>query len=188
MHGDECSRARCITFGAPRPPVPPTSDHLSCADTFAWSRGCPFMTGTTVVLRILPAVTVFVVPCTYVRTKTHTHTHARTHACTHTHTHTCTHTHRHTHTHSCMHTRINARTHTHIHPYMHLYDNFLNLYVTFIRCYKVELYLMFVSVPAFLCFAYNLCITDGNISVKCYLKFGLILINDVCEAIDMSKI
>ena len=30
--------------------APPTfpSDHLSCADTFAWSRGCPFMTGTTV--------------------------------------------------------------------------------------------------------------------------------------------
>ena len=32
-----------------RPPVPPTSGHLACTDTFAWSRGCPFMTGTTVV-------------------------------------------------------------------------------------------------------------------------------------------
>ena len=41
--GDEYSRARCIMFG----PVPPTSGHLSCTDAFAWSRGCPFMTGTT---------------------------------------------------------------------------------------------------------------------------------------------
>ena len=32
-----------------RPSVPLTSGHLSCTDTFAWSRGCPFMTGTTVV-------------------------------------------------------------------------------------------------------------------------------------------
>ncbi len=31
-----------------RPSVPPMSGHLSCTDTFAWSRGCPFMTGTTV--------------------------------------------------------------------------------------------------------------------------------------------
>ena len=30
------------------PPVPLTSGHLSCTDTFAWSRGCPFMAGTTV--------------------------------------------------------------------------------------------------------------------------------------------
>ena len=30
------------------PPVPPTSGHLSCTDPFAWSRGCPSMTGTTV--------------------------------------------------------------------------------------------------------------------------------------------
>ena len=70
----------------------------------------------------------------------------------------------------------------------HSCNKFLCLYVTFIRCCKVELYVMFVSVHSFLCFAYNLCITDGNISVKCYLKFELILINDVCEAIDMSKI
>ena len=33
--------------------VPPTSGHLSCTDTFAWSRGCPFMTGTTVHLHVL---------------------------------------------------------------------------------------------------------------------------------------
>ena len=30
------------------PSVPVTSGHLQCTDTFAWSRGCPFMTGTTV--------------------------------------------------------------------------------------------------------------------------------------------
>ena len=30
------------------PPVPLMSGHLSCTDTFAWSRGCPFMAGTTV--------------------------------------------------------------------------------------------------------------------------------------------
>ena len=30
------------------PPVPVMSGHLQCTDTFAWSRGCPFMTGTTV--------------------------------------------------------------------------------------------------------------------------------------------
>ena len=30
------------------PPVPLMSGHLSCTDTSAWSRGCPFMTGTTV--------------------------------------------------------------------------------------------------------------------------------------------
>ena len=30
--------------------VPPTSGHLSCTDTFARSRGCPFLTGTTVFL------------------------------------------------------------------------------------------------------------------------------------------
>ena len=28
--------------------VPVTSCHLHCTDTFAWSQGCPFMTGTTV--------------------------------------------------------------------------------------------------------------------------------------------
>ena len=28
--------------------VPVTSGHLQCTDTFAWSRRCPFMTGTTV--------------------------------------------------------------------------------------------------------------------------------------------
>ena len=43
------SHARCITFGAARlSPVHPTSGHLSCRDTFAWSRGCPFMTDTTI--------------------------------------------------------------------------------------------------------------------------------------------
>ena len=30
------------------PSVPVTSGHLQCTDTFAWTRGCPFMTGTTV--------------------------------------------------------------------------------------------------------------------------------------------
>ena len=30
------------------PSVPLMSGHLQCTDTFAWSRGCPFMTGTTV--------------------------------------------------------------------------------------------------------------------------------------------
>ena len=30
------------------PSVPVTSGHLQCTDTFAWSRVCPFMTGTTV--------------------------------------------------------------------------------------------------------------------------------------------
>ena len=30
------------------PSVPVASGHLQCTDTFAWSRGCPFMTGTTV--------------------------------------------------------------------------------------------------------------------------------------------
>ena len=30
------------------PPVPLMSGHLSCTDTFAWSRACPFMAGTTV--------------------------------------------------------------------------------------------------------------------------------------------
>ena len=28
--------------------LPLTSGHLSCRDTFAWSQGCPFITGTTV--------------------------------------------------------------------------------------------------------------------------------------------
>ena len=43
------SLARCIVFGVPAcPPVPLMSGHLQCTDTFAWSRGCPFMTGTTV--------------------------------------------------------------------------------------------------------------------------------------------
>ena len=37
-------------------PVPLMSGHLSCTDTFAWSRGCPFMAGTTVVT--LPACVV----------------------------------------------------------------------------------------------------------------------------------
>ena len=32
--------------------VPVTSGHLQCTDTFAWSRGCPFMTGTTVVCKL----------------------------------------------------------------------------------------------------------------------------------------
>ena len=47
----ECSRARCIPRLAPpgRPSVPPTSGHLSRTDTFAWSRGCPSTTGTTVI-------------------------------------------------------------------------------------------------------------------------------------------
>ena len=27
-------------------PVPLTNGHLSCRDSFAWSRGCPAMTGT----------------------------------------------------------------------------------------------------------------------------------------------
>ena len=31
------------------PSVPVMSGHLQCTDTFAWSRGCPFITGTTVV-------------------------------------------------------------------------------------------------------------------------------------------
>ena len=31
------------------PPVPLMCGHLSCTDTFAWCRGCLFMTGTTVV-------------------------------------------------------------------------------------------------------------------------------------------
>ena len=41
--------------------VQPTrpSDHLSCKDTFAWSRGCPFMTGTTVLLYSLHQTSVF---------------------------------------------------------------------------------------------------------------------------------
>ena len=41
-----------ITFGAPtaRPSVALTSGHLSCTDTFAWSREYPFMTGTTLTL------------------------------------------------------------------------------------------------------------------------------------------
>ena len=44
------SIARCIIFGVPAcPSVPVTSGHLQCTDSFAWSRGCPFMTGTTVV-------------------------------------------------------------------------------------------------------------------------------------------
>ena len=30
------------------PPVPLMSGHLSCTDTFIWSRGCPFIAGTTV--------------------------------------------------------------------------------------------------------------------------------------------
>ena len=30
------------------PPVPLMSGHLSCTDTFAWSRGCLFIAGTTV--------------------------------------------------------------------------------------------------------------------------------------------
>ena len=43
------SIARCIVFGVPAcPPVPLMSGHLQCTDTFSWSRGCPFMTGTTV--------------------------------------------------------------------------------------------------------------------------------------------
>ena len=42
-------KKRCITFGVPAcPAVPVTSGHLQCTDTFAWSRVCPFMTGTTV--------------------------------------------------------------------------------------------------------------------------------------------
>ena len=41
--------ARCIIFGVPRLPiVPVTNGHLQCTDTIAWSRGCRFMTGTTV--------------------------------------------------------------------------------------------------------------------------------------------
>ena len=32
----------------PRTPVPLMCGHRSCTDTFAWSRWCPFMTGTTV--------------------------------------------------------------------------------------------------------------------------------------------
>ena len=45
------SLARCIIFGVPaRPSVPLMSGHLQCTDTFAWSRGCPFMTGTTVMV------------------------------------------------------------------------------------------------------------------------------------------
>ena len=31
-----------------RPLAPTTGGHLSYRDTFAWSRGCPFTTGTTV--------------------------------------------------------------------------------------------------------------------------------------------
>ena len=31
------------------PPVPLMSGHLSCTDIFTWSRGCPFIAGTTVV-------------------------------------------------------------------------------------------------------------------------------------------
>ena len=47
------SLARCIIFGVPAcPAVPLTSGHLQCTDTFAWSRGCPFMTDTTVIVGI----------------------------------------------------------------------------------------------------------------------------------------
>ena len=38
------------------PYVPVTSGHLQCTDTFAWSRGCPFMTGTTVASSYLPVI------------------------------------------------------------------------------------------------------------------------------------
>ena len=44
-----CSRAMDINYvWRPRPPIPLACGHLSCTDTFAWSGGCPFMTGTTV--------------------------------------------------------------------------------------------------------------------------------------------
>ena len=33
------------------PLVPLMSGHLSCTDTFSWSRGCPFMAGTTVLYK-----------------------------------------------------------------------------------------------------------------------------------------
>ena len=36
-----CSRVKCRLLRY----VPAMSGHLSCTDTFAWSRGCPFMTG-----------------------------------------------------------------------------------------------------------------------------------------------
>ena len=39
------------------PSVPVMSGHLQCTDTFAWSRGCPFMTGTTVYIYIELKVT-----------------------------------------------------------------------------------------------------------------------------------
>ena len=43
------SLARRIIFGVPAcPAVPLMSGHLQCTDTFAWSRGCPFMAGATV--------------------------------------------------------------------------------------------------------------------------------------------
>ena len=48
------SRARCNIFGVPRSPVPMTSVHLSCTDTCIWSRGCPFMTGTTTTIFDFP--------------------------------------------------------------------------------------------------------------------------------------
>ena len=51
------ARCRPIIFGVPRlPSVPVTSGHLQCTDTFAWSRGCPFMTGTTVIMNRLISV------------------------------------------------------------------------------------------------------------------------------------
>ena len=130
-----------------RPTVPPMSGHLSCTDTSAWSRGCPFMTDTTVYN--VKALALYcesgILPLSYRATLwlhslvamrraytpkcTHTHTHTNTHTNTHTHTHThmhmYTHTHTHTHTHIYTHTHAHARTrtqiHTHTHTHIHMH-------------------------------------------------------------------
>ena len=40
----QCSATAKVYYVWRHPPVPPKSDRLSCADSFAWSRGCPFVT------------------------------------------------------------------------------------------------------------------------------------------------
>ena len=37
-------------------PIPLMSGHLSCRDTFAWSRGCPFVRGNSVTIYMLQQV------------------------------------------------------------------------------------------------------------------------------------
>ena len=54
MHAFSMNIAGGIIFGAPAcPAVPLMSGHLQCTDTVAWSRGCPFMTGTTVYVKLV---------------------------------------------------------------------------------------------------------------------------------------